>query len=140
MFTEKLQELYQSYTGSKAETITELPASGSNRRYFRLTGSKKIIGVYGASKEENRAFIYMARHFRKKGLPVPEIYAVSEDEYFYIQEDLGDVLLFKAIEKGRLTSVFSEEEKELLRKTIRLLPVIQFAGADGFDFSYSYPT
>ena len=139
MFTEKLQEIYQSYTGSKPETITELPASGSNRRYFRMTGSKKIIGVYGTSKEENRAFVYMAKHFRKKGLPVPEIYAVSEDELYYIQEDLGDTLLFKAIEKGRQTSVFSEEEKELLRKTIRLLPVVQFAGADGFDFSYCYP-
>ena len=27
----------------------------------------------------------------------------------------------------------------MLRKTIRLLPSIQFAGADGFDFSHCYP-
>ena len=47
--------------------------------------------------------------------------------------------MFHAIEKGRATSVFSEEEKELLRKTVRLLPAIQFAGADGFDFSRCYP-
>ena len=47
--------------------------------------------------------------------------------------------LFNAIEKGRATSVFSEEEKEMLCKTIRLLPSIQFAGADGFDFSHCYP-
>ena len=32
-----------------------------------------------------------------------------------------------------------EEEKKLLRKTIRLLPAVQFAGADGMDFSYCYP-
>ena len=139
MITEELQKLYQSYTGVPAENITELPSSGSNRRYFRLTGIETLIGVYGASIDENEAFLYMAGHFRKCGLPVPEVRIVSEDKTYYLQEDLGDTLLFHAIEKGRATSVFSEEEKELLRKTIRLLPAIQFAGADGFDFSRCYP-
>ena len=139
MITEELQKLYQSYTGVPAENITELPSSGSNRRYFRLTGIETLIGVYGASIDENEAFLYMAGHFHKCGLPVPEVRIVSEDKTYYLQEDLGDTLLFHAIEKGRATSVFSEEEKELLRKTIRLLPAIQFAGADGFDFSRCYP-
>ena len=139
MITEELQKLYQSYTGVPAENITELPSSGSNRRYFRLTGIETLIGVYGASIDENEAFLYMAGHFRKCGLPVPEVRIASEDKTYYLQEDLGDTLLFHAIEKGRATSVFSEEEKELLRKTIRLLPAIQFAGADGFDFSRCYP-
>ena len=139
MIIEDLQHLYQTYTGVAAETITELPSSGSNRRYFRLTGTQNLIGVYGTSIEENNAFLYMAAHFRKKGLPVPEVYCVSADKTCYLQEDLGDTLLFNAIEKGRTTSVFSEEEKELLRKTIRLLPAIQLAGADGFDFSHCCP-
>lgn len=139
MITKDLQNLYQTYLGEVPEEIVELPSSGSNRRYFRLTGTQKLIGVYGTSKEENEAFLYMAAHFRKKGLPVPEVYICSEDKNCYLQEDLGDILLFNAIEKGRATSVFSEEEKEMLRKTIRLLPSIQFAGADGFDFSHCYP-
>ena len=139
MITEELQKLYQEYTGVPAENITELPSSGSNRRYFRLTGAKTLIGVCGTSVEENDAFLYMAAHFRKSGLPVPEVHIVSENKSYYLQEDLGDTLLFHAIEKGRATSVFSEEEKELLRKTVRLLPAIQFAGADGFDFSRCYP-
>lgn len=139
MITEDLQNLYQTYLGEVPEEIVELPSSGSNRRYFRLTGTQKLIGVYGTAKEENEAFLYMAAHFRKKGLPVPEVYICSEDKNCYLQEDLGDILLFNAIEKGRATSVFSEEEKEMLRKTIRLLPSIQFAGADGFDFSHCYP-
>ena len=78
----------------------------------------------------------MAEHFRGKGLPVPEVFIRSEDDIYYLQEDLGDTLLFNAIEKGRKTSVFDEEEKQLLRKTMRLLPAVQFAGADGMDFSY----
>ena len=122
-----------------AEEIIEMPASGSNRRYFRLTGVQSLIGVYGTSVEENEAFLYMAEHFKKKNLPVPQVRCVSEDKLFYLQEDLGDTLLFHAIEKGRITNSFSVEEKELLRKTIRLLPSIQFAGAEGFDFNHCYP-
>ena len=139
MVTEELQKLYRAYTGVPAKNITELPSAGSNRRYFRLTGAQKMVGVYGTSVDENKAFLYMAEHFRKNGLPVPEVYIVSEDSTCYLQEDLGDTLLFQAIEKGRATGVFSEKEKELLRKTIRLLPAIQFAGAEGFDFSRCYP-
>lgn len=139
MIAEELQNLYKQYTGSEAESIAELPSSGSNRRYFRLSGTQSLIGVYGTSTEENETFLYMAAHFRKKGLPVPKVHCHSADKAYYLQEDLGDTLLFNAIEKGRATNVFSEEEKELLRKTIRLLPAIQFAGADGFDFSQCYP-
>lgn len=72
MIIEDLQHLYQTYTGVAAETITELPSSGSNRRYFRLTGTQNLIGVYGTSIEENNAFLYMAAHFRKKVFQFPK--------------------------------------------------------------------
>ena len=134
-----LHDLYTQFVGSAPTSIEELPSSGSNRRYFRLKGEKSIIGVLGTCKEENEAFLYMSDHFHKKGLPVPEIYAISDDTMAYIQEDLGDTLLFNAIEKGRKTSVFSDEEKTLLVKTIRLLPDMQFLGADEFNFSKCYP-
>lgn len=134
-----LSELYITYTNEEPQNIEELPSSGSNRRYFRLSGKQSLIGVIGTCKEENEAFLYMDAHFISKGLPVPKVLLYSEDKMAYIQEDLGDTLLFNAIEKGRKTTVFSEEEKILLSKTIRLLPDIQFAGADGMDFSKCYP-
>ena len=139
MITENLQKLYQQHTGISAESIEAMTGSGSNRRYFRLRGAQNLIGVYGTSTEENKAFLYMAEHFQKKNLPVPQVLCVSDDQSCYLQEDLGDTLLFHAIEQGRTIGNFSEEEKELLRKTIRLLPAIQFAGADGFDFGQCYP-
>lgn len=139
MIIEELKKLYRTYTGHEPEAVNELPSSGSNRRYFRLTGTPTLIGVSGTSIEENQTFLYMADHFRKKGLPVPEVVAKSEDNTLYLQEDLGDMLLFNAIEKGRKTNIFDEEEKQLLHKTMRLLPTIQFTGADGMDFSYCYP-
>ncbi|MDR2119616.1 MAG: phosphotransferase [Tannerella sp.] len=136
---ELLGKLYAGYAGSPAETVTELPSSGSNRRYFRLTGKRSLIGVYGTSVRENNAFIYIASHFLSKGLPVPEVYCRSADGLLYLQEDLGDGLLFNAIEKGRLSCVFDEDERLLLRKTITMLPRIQVAGAEGLDFTQCYP-
>lgn len=134
-----LKQLYTQHVGSEPTEVVELPGSGSNRRYFRLTGAQTIVGVLGEVKEENEAFIYMARHFKSKNLPVPEVFAVSDDSMAYIQEDLGDTILFNEIEKGRKTRVFGDDEKTKLAKTLRQLCKFQFAGADGFDFSKCYP-
>ncbi len=140
MNTDILSKLYNDIIGQPPAKIIELPASGSNRRYFRLEGPQSIIGAIGTSREENEAFIYMADKFRAKGLPVPEVLAVSDDHMAYIQQDLGDLSLFQAIEKGRLTRSFGIEEKELIAKTLKLLPDIQFAGTDNFDFGKCYPS
>jgi len=139
MIITELQKLYTQVAGLPAESIIELPSSGSNRRYFRLSGARDLVGVSGTSIEENKAFLYMAAHFRERGIPVPEVLVASEDSLFYLQEDLGDTLLFDTIEKGRKTCVFSDEERSLLRKTIATLPMIQFKGAEDFDFDQCYP-
>ena len=139
MNTEIISTLYKQVTGQQHDNIELLTGSGSNRQYFRMTGIRSLIAVRGESIAENRAFIYMARHFRSKGIPVPEVLAVSDDESCYIQEDLGDTLLFNAISNGRTTGEFSEYEKELIRKSISLLPSIQFKGAEGMDFGICYP-
>lgn len=139
MNTDILITLYKQYTGQRHETIEPLTGSGSNRRYYRMKGCQNLIGVCGESIEENRAFIYMARHFRSKEIPVPEVLAVSDDESCYIQEDLGDMLLFNAIADGRSTGKFNNHEKELIRKSITVLPAIQFKGAEGMDFGMCYP-
>lgn len=136
----QLVDLYKDLVGYIPQQIDELPSSGSNRRYFRLTGPKNVIGVIGTCLEENEAFLYLDRHFLSKDLNVPKVLAISPDRMAYLQQDLGDVSLFDAIEKGRLTSSFSLTEKELLVKTIRHLPDIQFAGAVGLDFSKCYPS
>ncbi len=136
----ELETLFREYTGEKLLSKDELSASGSNRRYFRIESKKtSIIGVEGTSKEENNAFIEMSEHFIKQGLAVPRVLAKSKDGLFYIQEDLGDTLLFDYIAEGRKTGVFCEPEKEMLRKTMRLLPAVQVKGAEGFDFSVCYP-
>ncbi len=137
---QQLISLYTAHTGKANPTLEALPSSGSNRRYYRLkSGGLSLIGVHGESRDENRAFIHLARHFHKTGLNVPEVLAVSDDEMFYIQQDLGDTILFDAIKGGRLTGVFSHDEKELLHETIAVLADFQVKGAKGLDFNACYP-
>lgn len=102
---------------------------GSNRVYTRETdeNGRSIIRVVGTNRDENRAFIYMARHFHSLGLPVPELYSVSEDEMSYTQEDLGDTLLFDNL------------DPTLLERATRALAHIQVTGAQGFDWSVCFP-
>ncbi len=136
----QLITLFTRYTGKTRPTLEALPSSGSNRKYYRLTSDGvSLIGVRGESRDENRTFIRLAHHFREKGLNVPEVLSVSNDEIFYIQQDLGDTILFDAIRGGRLTGVFSHDEKELLHKTIALLADFQVKGAEGLDFNFCYP-
>ena len=118
---------------------TQIAAQGSNRIYTRLNpNGESVIEVNGTSRDENHAFITLARHFRQLGLPVPEVYSVSEDEMHYTIEDLGDTLLYNYISLGRTTGNFSEEEKHMLFRTIRLLAHVQVDGAKGLDWSVCY--
>jgi aminoglycoside/choline kinase family phosphotransferase len=136
----ELKSLFQKYTGKEANDITELSSSGSNRRYFRLKNDDiSLIGVIGTSVDENRAFCEMAKHFKNQGINVPEVYLRSNDCLCYIQQDLGDTLLFDIIKKGRLTRVFDHDEKRILSETIKMLPMIQFKGAEGFNFDICFP-
>lgn len=137
----QLEDLFEQYTHKKTADNYELPSSGSNRRYFRIKAEDgtSAIGAKGTSIEENVAFIELARHFRKKGLNVPEIYCVSQNSMYYLQEDLGDITLFNSIAEGRAKGQYSEAEVDLLKKTIALLPHFQFNGGEGLDYSCCYP-
>ena len=136
----RLESLFEIFAGHKADFYTEFTSSGSNRRYFRIKdGGNSFIGVIGTSDKENRAFIELSKHFLSKGINVPEIFAVSEDGMCYIQEDLGDISLYDEIKCGRESGNYSSSEKELLFKTIAMLPKIQFEGAEGLNFDVCYP-
>lgn len=140
MKEEQLKKLYTDFVGETPKQVFPLTQAGSNRQYFRLTGPQTLVGVYGTSVEENQAFLYLSNHFKSKGLPVPTVYAISEDKLCYLQEDLGDLSLFKAISQGRESGQFNTEETNLLKQAIMLLPSVQFKGDEGLDYSICFPT
>lgn len=139
----QLSALYSAWAGTPPAGIEPLAAAGSNRSYYRLTGGadgKTVIGVVGTSREENHAFIYLARHFTRRKLPVPRVLAVSDDEMRYLETDLGETSLFQAIKGGRdAGGRYNLAEQELLKRTIRQLPNIQVRGAIGLDWNQCYP-
>ena len=123
-----LKDLYAKKFGVSPLSILPLTQAGSNRQYFRLTGPETVVGVIGCSEDENKSFIYLSKHFRSKGLPVPEVIAVADDFSAYLQEDLGDRQLFD--ERSSI---------ELLKKAVAILPDFQYKGVEGLDFSKCYP-
>ena len=138
---EKLRELFQQYTGSKAETCQQLTPAGSPRRYYRLTAEgHSLIGAVGTSPDENEAFAAIAQQMRRKGLPAPEVYILSDDRMRYLQEDLGDTSLFSLITEAQHRGGYEEADMELLRAVMRLLPDIQWLTAEGFDFAACHPS
>lgn len=133
---QNLESLYFSHFGCSPEAVSPITGSASNRSYYRMSSpAGTCIGVSGLDHAENNAFITIARHFRTKGIDVPEILAVSDDRMYYLQEDLGSEVLFDRYSGKEMT----EETEQLLCRTVALLPKIQFEGAAGLDFSVCYP-
>ena len=76
---QKLIALYKKWSGNEPATVEKLPGAGSNREYYRLRNAdgESVVGVIGTSRDENHAFIYLANHFAKRKLPVPEVVGIA---------------------------------------------------------------
>ena len=112
----------------------------SKRSLYRLKNSQRsVIGVEYTNVAENRAFLSFSRHFKRLGLPVPEIYAVAENECFYLHEDLGDQTLFDLVveERGK-SGVFNERLERLYGEAVRKLSYFQVEGSQGLDYCLCY--
>ena len=129
---ETLASLYRERFAAPPTSVTPMAGAGSNRRYFRLEGAVGCVGVVGTSVEENRAFVYLSRHFRARGIAVPEVYAVSDDGLRYLQEDLGARSLYDALAPARArVYIYGVGEERLLERTLRALAHLQTEGAQG---------
>ena len=64
-----LTEIYKRWSGAEPEKIENMPAHGSDRRYYRIFGNQKTaIGVYNPDLKENIAFLTFSKHFLKHKL------------------------------------------------------------------------
>lgn len=137
---ERLYRLYDKCFGCTPQSVVPLGASASNRRYFRMESPKGVcVGAIGTDPMENKAFAAVSAQLYAKGISVPRVFAVSDDGMAYIQDDLGNEVLFDRLSKARKEGGDMTEVDELLCRTMALLPKIQFEGAEGFDFSVCYP-
>ena len=135
-----LVDLYKKRFQEERITIEILPPSGSYREYIRLTSPHfNAIGTWNDDVKENNAFIEFSRHFKLKGINVPEIYDYNPAECTYIQEDLGNETLFSFLSSVRESEGFSDKIIRIYRKVIRELPRIQIVAGKDLNYDFCYP-
>ncbi len=130
------RDLVREKFGKSIDKISELQADSSERKIYRLfVGGKSFIGIGNEDEKENLAFINFTYTFIKSGLNVPDIINVSADNLFYIEEDLGDVTMFKLMASSDRETMF-EYYKSALADLIRF----QVGTKDSINYDYCYQT
>ena len=134
----RLSSLFKSYTGCTPERMERIYEHSSDRKIFRLF-SKGItyIGIYNNNLPENIAFVNFCKSFYKNGFPVPQIYSVSKDNKYYLEEDLGNNTLFSIISGRNISSL---KKMKFYKLVIKNLIKFQLNGCEIIDFAYCFQT
>ena len=137
-----LKRLFEQHFHLPAERVLPLQGQlgGSGRVIVRLAGSEKsAIGILYSVREENVAFLEFSRHFHRRGLPVPEIYADDLSQGAYLEEDLGDITLFEFLSANRAGHAIAPEAVEAYRKVVAVLPRFQVEAGRDLNYKVCYP-
>jgi aminoglycoside/choline kinase family phosphotransferase len=137
-----LQQLFEQHFVSPPTRVQPLQGqlSGSGRNIIRLSNDHATaIGILYSVREENVAFLEFSRHFRRHGLPVPEIYAENLDQGAYLEEDLRDTTLFEFLSSHRTGDDIASEVVEAYRKVVAVLPRFQIEAGRDVNYKVCYP-
>jgi aminoglycoside/choline kinase family phosphotransferase len=142
MSIDVLKKLFEQHFHTPPARIQPLQGElgGSGRKIIRLANDRvSAVGILYGGREENVAFLAFSKHFRRRGLPVPEIYAEDLDHGAYLEEDLGDTSLFEFLWKNRSGDTIATPVVEAYRKVVAVLPRFQVEAARDLDYSFCYP-
>lgn len=137
-----LNRLFEEHFRSPAKRVQPLQGDlgGSGRKIIRLSNEKaRAIGILYGVREENVAFLEFSKHFRRHGLPVPEIYGEDLDQGAYLEEDLGDTTLFEFLSKNRKGENIPSPVVEAYRKVVEVLPRFQAEAGCDLNYDVCYP-
>jgi aminoglycoside/choline kinase family phosphotransferase len=139
---EVLKRLFEEHFHTPVERVEPLQGQlgGSGRKIIRLFGEKfSAIGILYDVREENIAFLEFSRHFRKHGLPVPEIYAEDLSQGAYLEEDLGGTTLFEFLSEHRKGATIAPEVIAAYREVVAVLPRFQVEAGRDLNYKVCYP-
>jgi aminoglycoside/choline kinase family phosphotransferase len=142
MSIEILKGLFERHFHLPAEQVQPLQGElgGSGRIIVRVAGGgQRAIGILYDVREENAAFLEFSRHFRRHGLPVPEIYADDLAGGAYLEEDLGDTTLFEFLVKNRRGENIAAPVVEAYKKVVAMLPRFQIEAGSDLNYKVCYP-
>ena len=137
-----LKTLFSQHFHVPVEQVQPLQGQlgGSGRRIIRLrSGQVTAIGILHDVREENVAFVEFSRHFRRHGLPVPEIYGEDLNQGAYLEEDFGDTSLFEFLSHNRSGENIAPEVVEAYRKVVAVLPRFQVEAGRDLNYKVCYP-
>src|SRR5229473_763782 len=137
-----LKKLFEQHFNSPVKQVQPLQGqlSGSGRNIIRLASEKlSAIGILYDVREENVAFLEFSRHFRRHGLPVPEIYAEDLSQGAYLEEDLGETTLFEFLSKNRVGANIAPQAVEAYRRVVGVLPRFQIEAGRDLNYKVCYP-
>ncbi len=137
-----LKKLFEGHFQQPVVRITPLQGQlgGSGRKIIRLANDRRsAIGVLYDAREENFAFLEFSRHFRRHGLPVPEIYAEDLSQGAYLEEDLGDTTLFEFLSRNRVGENIAPQVVEAYRQVVAWLPRFQIEAGRSLNYKLCYP-
>jgi aminoglycoside/choline kinase family phosphotransferase len=137
-----LKQLFEQYFHVPAEHVRPIQGQlgGSGRLILRLSGGGMTsVGILYGVREENVAFLEFSKHFRRRGLPVPEIYKEDLSQGAYLEEDLGDTTLFEYLSRNRDGDLISLEAVEAYRKVVAELPRFQIEAGRDLNYKVCYP-
>jgi len=137
-----LARLFEQYFHSPVLRVEPLQGQlgGSGRSIIRLAGAGlSAIGILYSVHEENVAFLEFSRHFRRHGLPVPEIYAEDLSQGAYLEEDLGDTTLFEFLSRHRAGETIAPEVVDAYRQVVAMLPRFQIEAGRDLNYKVCYP-
>jgi aminoglycoside/choline kinase family phosphotransferase len=139
---EILKTLFEQHFHAPVERVQPLQGDlgGSGRKIIRLSGEKQAaIGILYNVREENVAFLEFSRHFRRHGLPVPEIYGEDLSQGAYLEEDLGNTTLFEYLSDHRSGAIIAPEAIAAYRKVVAVLPRFQVEAGRNLNYKVCYP-
>ena len=127
----QITTLFATLAAGDIDQIVKLPQSGSDRIYYRIfSNAKTFIATCNSNVQENKTFIAFTHHFRQKGLPVPEVFAMNEESTLYIQEDAGTGSLLDALSEHG----YDDYVYQLFQKSLSQLARLQILGDAGLDY------
>jgi len=137
-----LNKLFEQHFQLPAEHVHPLQGQlgGSGRAIVRLGGGNfSAIGILYPVREENVAFLEFSKHFRRHGLPVPEIYAEDLGHGAYLEEDLGETSLFEFLGANRTGADIALPAIDAYRKVVAVLPRFQVQAGRDLNYKVCYP-
>ncbi len=116
-----------------------LPGAGDHSPFLQALPPRLVFSITSARKIRHSSLF--RKHFRKHGLPVPEILCGRPETRTHISNRISGILLpfWNSLSKNRSGDQIDSAVIEAYRKAVAVLPRFQVEAGQDLDYSVCYP-